>query len=74
MKSYNTPLGELQVKVFGHASLLLQINEKKIYVDPYSEVADYTKYTNLIYRSSRLCSNFCKWNSNNKKLRWYGLV
>ena len=42
MKSYNTPLGELQVKVFGHASLLLQINEKKIYVDPYSEVADYT--------------------------------
>lgn len=42
MNSYKTPLGELKVKVFGHASLLFQINGKNIYVDPYSEVTDYT--------------------------------
>lgn len=42
MDSYNTPLGELKITVFGHASLLLQWNGKNIYVDPYSEVTDYT--------------------------------
>lgn len=42
MDSYKTPLGELKIKVFGHASLLLQWNGKNIYVDPYSEVTDYT--------------------------------
>ena len=42
MDSYKTPLGELKIGVFGHASLLLQWNGKNIYVDPYSEVTDYT--------------------------------
>lgn len=41
MDSYKTPLGELNIKVFGHASLYFQINGKHIYVDPYSEVIDY---------------------------------
>ncbi len=34
-------MGELRVEVFGHASVLLEIQGKKIYVDPYSEVHDY---------------------------------
>lgn len=42
MDSYKTPLGEIKIKVFGHASLLLQWNGKNIYFDPYSEVIDYT--------------------------------
>jgi len=36
-------MGELRVTVFGHASVLLEIQGKRIYVDPYSEVHDYAK-------------------------------
>ncbi len=41
MDSYKTPLGEIKIKVFGHASLLIEWNGKNIYSDPYSEVVDY---------------------------------
>lgn len=41
MKSFNTPMGELRVKVFGHASVLFEIQGKKIYADPYSEIHDF---------------------------------
>ena len=34
-------MGELRVKVFGHASVLFEIRDKKIYVDPYSEIHDF---------------------------------
>ncbi len=43
MNRFNTPLGEIEIKIFGHASLLIQWNGKNIFVDPYSEVADYSK-------------------------------
>lgn len=42
MKTFPTPIGDLRIEVFGHASVLLEIQGKKIYVDPYSEVCDYT--------------------------------
>lgn len=41
MDSYKTPLGELQIEVFGHASLLFKINGMNIYIDPYSEVCSF---------------------------------
>ena len=41
MKTFKTSVGELRVKVFGHASVLFEIQGRKIYVDPYSEVHDY---------------------------------
>jgi L-ascorbate metabolism protein UlaG (beta-lactamase superfamily) len=41
---YATPQGELLVTHIGHASLLLQLNGKKIYVDPYGEVADFSDF------------------------------
>ena len=41
MKTFQTPMGALRVTVFGHASVLFEIQDKKIYVDPYSEVHDY---------------------------------
>lgn len=44
MKKFNTPLGEITVEILGHASLFMQWNGKNIYVDPYSEVADYSKF------------------------------
>lgn len=37
-----TPMGELEIHTLGHASLLLRIGKYVIYVDPYSEVCDYT--------------------------------
>lgn len=42
MDNFKTPLGDVKVEVFGHASLLFQWNDKTIYVDPYSETCDYT--------------------------------
>ncbi len=42
MKTFDTPLGKLQVEVFGHASVWFGIDGKSIYADPYSEVHDYT--------------------------------
>lgn len=41
MNSYKTPMGELQIEVFGHAAVLFTINGKKIYLDPYSEVCSF---------------------------------
>lgn len=41
--SYLTKLGELNVTLVGHASLMFEINGKVIHVDPYSKVADYSK-------------------------------
>lgn len=41
MKTFQTPMGELRVEVFGHASVRLGIGDHLIYVDPYSEVCDY---------------------------------
>jgi len=43
MYKFNTPLGEIKVKILGHASLFIEWNGKNIFVDPYSEVADYSK-------------------------------
>ncbi len=42
MNTFKTPLGDVEVTVIGHGSMLLKWNEKNIYVDPYSEVADYS--------------------------------
>lgn len=44
MDSYKTPLGEIKVRVFGHASLHIEWNGKNIYSDPYSEVVDYVGF------------------------------
>ena len=41
--SYLTKMGELNVTLVGHASLIFTINGKVIYVDPYSKIADYSK-------------------------------
>ena len=38
-------MGELQVEIFGHASVRLDIAGKHIYVDPYSEVCDFSGKT-----------------------------
>lgn len=34
-------MGELRVEIFGHASVLFEIQGKKIYVDPWSEVCSF---------------------------------
>ena len=41
MKTFPTPMGDLRVVVFGHASVRFDIGGKVIYVDPYSQVCDY---------------------------------
>ena len=41
MKTFPTPLGDLRVEVLGHASVRFDIGDKRIYVDPYSEVCSY---------------------------------
>jgi L-ascorbate metabolism protein UlaG (beta-lactamase superfamily) len=38
-----TSAGDLEITVLGHGSLLMVFNEKFIYVDPFSRVADYSK-------------------------------
>jgi L-ascorbate metabolism protein UlaG (beta-lactamase superfamily) len=38
-----TSAGDLKITFLGHASLLLAFNGKNIYVDPFSQVADYAK-------------------------------
>ena len=43
MKSFNTPMGELRVEVFGHASVRFDIGGRHIYVDPYSEVCSFRR-------------------------------
>ncbi|MFA5714072.1 MAG: MBL fold metallo-hydrolase [Bacteroidales bacterium] len=42
MFKFITPLGEIAIILLGHASLLIEWEEKKIFVDPYSEVADFS--------------------------------
>ncbi|MDR0581584.1 MAG: MBL fold metallo-hydrolase [Prevotellaceae bacterium] len=41
---YITPQGELSITHIGHASLLLQLNGRNIYTDPYGEVADFSGF------------------------------
>ena len=41
MKTFQTPMGELRVEVFGHASVLFEIQGKRIYADPWSEVCPF---------------------------------
>ena len=41
MRTFKTPMGDLRVEVFGHASVRFDIGGKTIYVDPYGEVHDY---------------------------------
>lgn len=40
--TYQTPLGTLEISPMGHAGIYMRLNELNIYVDPYTEVADYT--------------------------------
>ena len=42
MQTFDTPMGPLGVEVFGHASVRFDIGGKRIYVDPYSDVCDFT--------------------------------
>jgi L-ascorbate metabolism protein UlaG (beta-lactamase superfamily) len=42
MKKFNTPLGEIDITLLGHASLLIKWQGKNIFVDPYSNVADFS--------------------------------
>ncbi len=42
MSIYKTPIGELKINFLGHGSLLMEWDGKNIYVDPYSEVCDYS--------------------------------
>ncbi|MCK9626472.1 MAG: MBL fold metallo-hydrolase [Bacteroidales bacterium] len=41
MNSYKTPIGDLQVEVFGHSSVLFRLENKRIYLDPYSDVCSF---------------------------------
>ena len=41
-KTFSTPMGDLRVEVFGHASVRLDRGDTRIYVDPYSEVCDFS--------------------------------
>lgn len=43
MNRFTTPLGEIAIKIYGHASLLIEWEGRAIFVDPYSEVYDYSK-------------------------------
>ena len=45
MRIFDTPMGPLKVEVFGHASVRFDIDGKVIYVDPYSDVCDFTGKT-----------------------------
>jgi L-ascorbate metabolism protein UlaG (beta-lactamase superfamily) len=40
---FPTSAGELTITFLGHASLLLNFKEKNIFVDPFGQVADYSK-------------------------------
>lgn len=42
MTRFTTPIGEIAILHLGHASLLIQWEGKNIFIDPYSEVADYS--------------------------------
>ena len=38
-----TPAGDIKFTFLGHGSLMLQFAEKVIYVDPFTQVADYSE-------------------------------
>lgn len=40
---YTTMLGDLYIKPLGHSSLWIKFKDKNIYVDPFSQVADFSK-------------------------------
>ena len=42
--SYQTPMGELIVKPLGHASIMMEVAGKRIYVDPYGEKTDFSSF------------------------------
>lgn len=42
--SYPTPMGELLVRPLGHASILMEVAGKRIYVDPYGEKTDFSTF------------------------------
>lgn len=42
MKRFKTPLGDIEITILGHASLIINWEGKLIYIDPYSEVADFS--------------------------------
>jgi len=44
LNNYQTPLGELQITMIGHAATLLQLNGKTIYTDPYGEITDFSDF------------------------------
>lgn len=44
MKTFETPLGNFTLDIIGHASFHLVWQGKNIFFDPYSEVADFSKY------------------------------
>lgn len=43
MDKYQTPIGDLYLTVLGHGSLMMNFFVNVIYVDPFSEAADYNK-------------------------------
>lgn len=43
INTFYTPIGNLDVEHLGHGSLRLELNGMQIYVDPYSDVCDYSK-------------------------------
>ena len=43
MAKFVTPLGNINVTIIGHASVMIDWNGRKIITDPYGEIADYTK-------------------------------
>ncbi len=44
MKTFETPIGELSLDIIGHASFHIVWNKNNIFVDPYSEIADFTLF------------------------------
>lgn len=42
--TYNLQSGTLQITFIGHASLMLKWNDSIIYIDPWSELADYSQF------------------------------
>ena len=42
MSKFITPVGEIEINIIGHASILLRWNGNVIITDPYSEIADYS--------------------------------
>jgi len=43
MAKFITPLGQIIITIIGHSSILIEWEGRKIFTDPYSEIADYKK-------------------------------